>query len=132
MDLEKFVKRGQDAQTAVNKILSEAEVAMIRRQNASDQEKTGRAIAIADHQGEQLPSAHAPVGELLASIDQAVAVLRKYPDSPDLQYCVGYLEGFKELLAGAAAERNGIRANNDGHQYADSCPCDRCRKFRGG
>jgi hypothetical protein len=98
MDIEKFAKRGQDAQTAVNKILSEAEVAMIRRQNATDQERIGRAIARADHQADELPAADAPVPELVEAIDKAVAVLRKYPDSKDLQYCVGYLEGFKELL----------------------------------
>jgi hypothetical protein len=108
MDIKKFVERGQGAQTAVNKILSEAEVAMIRRGNkeahASDQERVGRAIAKADHEAAQLPAAGAPLPELLASIDQAVAVLRKYPNSADLQYCVGYLEGFRELLTGSRSE----------------------------
>lgn len=33
MDLKKFVGAGQAAQTAVNKVLSEAEVAMIAREN---------------------------------------------------------------------------------------------------
>lgn len=98
MDIKKFVERGQGAQTSINKILSDAEIAMIRRGNASDQEKVGRMIAKADHQGEELPDADAPVPEMLEAIDKAVAALRKYPDSKDLQYCVGYLEGFKELL----------------------------------
>lgn len=98
MDIKKFVERGQGAQTAVNKILSDAEIAMIKRGNATDQEKVGRAIAIADHQADELPAADAPVPEILEAIDKAVAALRKYPDSKDLQYCVGYLEGFRELL----------------------------------
>lgn len=100
MDIKKFVERGQGAQTSVNKILSDAEIAMIRRGNkpASEQERIGRSIAIADHQGEELPAADAPVPEMLEAIDKAVAALRKYPNSADLQYCVGYLEGFKELL----------------------------------
>ena len=112
MDLKKFIDDGRDAQTGVNAILSEAEVAMIRRGNtapAIDQEKVGRMIARADYEErlakafEGVPSAQASPAELVAAIDKAAATLRQYPNSPDLQYCVGYLEGFRELIAPPAA-----------------------------
>jgi hypothetical protein len=111
MDLKKFVEKGQDAQTSVNKILSEAEIAMIRRGNkpVSEQERIGRAIAIADHQADEVPPADAPIDEILEAIDKGVAALRKYPNSADLQYCVGYLEGFRELLTGRAASPTPLR-----------------------
>lgn len=43
-----------------------------------------------------LPAVGDRVG-LVAAIDHAVTILQQY-NNPDLQFCVGYLEGFKELI----------------------------------
>jgi len=50
------------------------------------------------------------LAQLLADIDKAVAILKAHGDSADLQYCCGYLEGFRELLIrGEAGELENTR-----------------------